>query len=133
MFMIGRFAGTALMRYLPPARLLAIFASVALALVSVALIMPGRVGTDALVATAFFMSIMFPTIFALGLRGLDDADRKIASSFLVMAIIGGATLTVVMGAISDAAGIHRAMIVPILCFAVVLGFARYTRTLRTAV
>ena len=133
MFMIGRFAGTALMRYLPPARLLAIFASVALALVSVALIMPGRVGTDALVATAFFMSIMFPTIFALGLRGLDDADRKIASSFLVMAIIGGATLTVVMGAISDAAGIHRAMIVPILCFAVVLGFARYTRRLRTAV
>jgi FHS family L-fucose permease-like MFS transporter len=133
MFMMGRFAGTALMRYLPPARLLAIFASVALALVSVALIMPGRVGTDALVATAFFMSIMFPTIFALGLRGLDDADRKIASSFLVMAIIGGATLTVVMGAISDAAGIHRAMIVPILCFAVVLGFARYTRTLRTAV
>jgi MFS transporter, FHS family, L-fucose permease len=133
MFMIGRFAGTALMRYLPPARLLAIFASVAFALVTVALIMPGRVGTDALVATAFFMSIMFPTIFALGLRGLDDSDRKIASSFLVMAIIGGATLTVVMGAISDAAGIHRAMIVPIVCFAVVLGFARYTRTLRTAV
>ena len=133
MFMIGRFAGTALMRYLSPARLLAIFASVALALVTVALLMPGRVGADALVATAFFMSIMFPTIFALGLRGLDDADRKIASSFLVMAIIGGATLTVVMGAISDAAGIHRAMIVPILCFAVVLGFARYTRKLRTAV
>ena len=133
MFMIGRFAGTALMRYVPPARLLGIFAAVALALVTVALILPGRIGTDSLVATAFFMSIMFPTIFALGLRGLDDADRKIASSFLVMAIIGGATLTVAMGAISDAAGIHRAMIVPILCFAVVLGFARYTRTLRTAV
>jgi FHS family L-fucose permease-like MFS transporter len=132
-FMIGRFAGTALMRYLPPARLLAIFASVALALVTVALTIPGRVGTDALVATAFFMSIMFPTIFALGLRGLDDNDRKIASSFLVMAIIGGATLTVVMGAISDAAGIHRAMIVPIVCFAVVLGFASYTGTLRTPV
>jgi FHS family L-fucose permease-like MFS transporter len=133
MFMIGRFAGTALMRYLPPARLLAIFASVAMALVVVALLIPGRIGTDALVATAFFMSIMFPTIFALGLRGLDDAERKTASSFLVMAIIGGATLTVVMGAISDAAGINRAMIVPILCFAVVLGFARYTRKLRTAV
>jgi FHS family L-fucose permease-like MFS transporter len=50
-----------------------------------------------------------------------------------MAIIGGATLTVVMGAISDAAGIHRAMIVPILCFAAVLGFACYTRRLSTAV
>ena len=132
-FMIGRFAGTALMRYIAPARLLAIFASVALALVTVAVVFPGRIGIDALVATAFFMSIMFPTIFALGLRGLDDDERKLASSFLVMAIIGGATLTIVMGAISDAAGIHRAMIVPTLCFAVVLGFAAYTRKLHTAV
>jgi FHS family L-fucose permease-like MFS transporter len=132
-FMIGRFAGTALMRYIAPARLLAIFASIALALVTLAVVFPGRIGIDALVATAFFMSIMFPTIFALGLRGLDDDERKVASSFLVMAIIGGATLTVVMGAISDAAGIHRAMIVPTLCFAVVLGFAVYTRKLHTAV
>jgi MFS transporter, FHS family, L-fucose permease len=132
-FMIGRFAGTALMRYIAPARLLAIFASIALALVTVAVVFPGRIGIDALVATAFFMSIMFPTIFALGLRGLDDDERKVASSFLVMAIIGGATLTVVMGAISDAAGIHRAMLVPTLCFAVVLGFAGYTRKLHTAV
>lgn len=132
-FMIGRFAGTALMRYIAPARLLAIFAAIALGLVTVAVVFPGRIGIDALVATAFFMSIMFPTIFALGLRGLDDDERKVASSFLVMAIIGGATLTVVMGAISDAAGIHRAMTVPIVCFAVVLGFAGYTRRFRTAV
>jgi FHS family L-fucose permease-like MFS transporter len=132
-FMIGRFAGTGLMRYVAPARLLAVFASIASALVSAALLVPGRVGVAALVATAFFMSIMFPTIFALGLRGLDDDERKIASSFLVMAIIGGATLPAVMGAISDAAGIHRAMVVPILGFAVVLGFAIYTRKLRAAV
>jgi MFS transporter, FHS family, L-fucose permease len=133
LFMLGRFAGTALMRYVAPARLLAGFALIALVLTSVALLFPGRTGVGALVAAAFFMSIMFPTIFALGLRGLDDHERKSAASFLVMAIIGGATLTVVMGAISDAAGIHRAMIVPLLCFAVVLGFAAYTRRLRTAV
>jgi FHS family L-fucose permease-like MFS transporter len=133
LFMLGRFAGTALMRYVAPARLLASVALTALALVTVALLVPGRTGAGALVATSFFMSIMFPTIFALGLRGLDDEARKTAASFLVMAIIGGATLTVVMGAISDAAGIHRAMIVPILCFAAVLGFACYTRRLRTAV
>jgi fucose permease len=60
------------------------------------------------------MSIMFPTIFALGLRGLGDDDRKLGSSFLVMAIIGGAILTAAMGAVSDAAGIHRAMGVPIV-------------------
>jgi FHS family L-fucose permease-like MFS transporter len=133
LFMCGRFAGTALMRFLSPARLLATFALVALALAAVAMLFPGRVGIAALVATGFFMSIMFPTIFALGLRGLDDEARKSASSFLVMAIVGGATLTLLMGAISDAAGIHRAMIVPLLCFAIVLAFARYTRTLHTAV
>jgi FHS family L-fucose permease-like MFS transporter len=133
LFMIGRFAGTALMRVIPPARLLGLFASIALALVAVALFFPGPVGVGALVITAFFMSISFPTIFALGLRGLSDEDRKSASSFLVMAIIGGATLTVLMGAISDALGIHRAMIVPIVCFAVVRLFAGYTRKLTTAV
>jgi MFS transporter, FHS family, L-fucose permease len=133
LFMLGRFAGTVLMRFIAPARLLASFAVIALALVSVALLSPGRGGADALVATSFFMSIMFPTIFALGLRGLEDEVRKSAASFLVMAIIGGATLTVAMGAISDVAGIHRAMIVPIACFAAVLGFALYTRRLRTAV
>lgn len=133
LFMCGRFAGTALMRFLSPARLLATFALVALALAAVAMLFPGRVGIAALIATGFFMSIMFPTIFALGLRGLEDEARKTASSFLVMAIVGGATLTLLMGAISDAAGIHRAMIVPLLCFATVLAFARYTRTLHTAV
>jgi FHS family L-fucose permease-like MFS transporter len=133
LFMTGRFAGTALMRYLSPARLLAAFAAIAFGLVTLALCFPDRAGVAALVATSFFMSIMFPTIFALGLRGLSDEARKSAASFLVMAIIGGAILTLAMGAISDVAGIHRAMAVPMLCFAVVLGFAGYTRTLRTAV
>jgi FHS family L-fucose permease-like MFS transporter len=133
LFMCGRFAGTALMRFLAPARLLATFALVAVALAAIAMLLPGRIGIAALIATGFFMSIMFPTIFALGLRGLDDEERKTASSFLVMAIVGGATLTLIMGAISDAAGIHRAMIVPLLCFATVLAFARYTGRLNTAV
>lgn len=133
LFMCGRFAGTALMRTLTPPKLLAIFAACALALASVAVLFPGRVGVTALIAASFFMSIMFPTIFALGLRGLSDEVRKSASSFLVMAIVGGAILTLLMGAISDAGGIHRAMIVPALCFAVVLAYAGYTRTLRSPV
>lgn len=126
-FMLGRFIGTALMRYLAPARLLAIFAVINITLVTIAVLVPGKVGTYALVVTSFFMSVMFPTIFALGLRGLDDDDRKLGSSFLVMAIIGGALLTAAMGAVSDLAGIHRAMAVPILSFAVVLAFALKTR------
>jgi FHS family L-fucose permease-like MFS transporter len=133
LFMIGRFTGTALMRVLPPARLLALFATIALTLVAIAVFLPGAIGVGALVATSFFMSIHFPTIFALGLRGLGDEARKTASSLLIMAIIGGAILTVAMGAVSDAMGIHRAMLVPTVCFAIVLVFASHTRKLTTAV
>jgi MFS transporter, FHS family, L-fucose permease len=133
LFMVGRFAGTASMRIVSPARLLALFALVGAVLAGVAWIFPGAAGLYGLVATGFFMSIMFPTIFALGLRGLDDEERKAGSSILVMAIIGGAVLTAVMGAISDHAGIHNAMVVPVLCFLVVLGFALFSARLRSAV
>jgi len=65
---------------------------------------------------------MFPTIFALGVSGLGEA-RKLASSVLVMAIVGGAVLTPAMGALSGIAGINGSMAVPLVCFAVVLAFA----------
>jgi MFS transporter, FHS family, L-fucose permease len=126
-FMIGRFVGTWLMRYIVPSRLLAVFAAVDIALVSVAILVPGRVGVYALVINSFFMSIMFPTIFALGLNGLDEEERKLGSSFLVMAIIGGAILPAAMGAVSDAAGIQHAMAVPMLCFVAVIVFAVHAR------
>ena len=124
LFMLGRFAGAALMRYVAPARLLATYALINAALCTVAVGLPGPVGLYALVAASFFMSIMFPTIFALGLDGLDDEKRKLGSSLLVMSIIGGAILTAVMGATSDAFGIHWAMAVPLFSFAIVLVFAR---------
>ena len=123
LFMVGRFVGTALLRYLPPARLLGIFAMINLALCSIAVASPHTVGVYALVASSFFMSVMFPTIFALGLEGLGDDERKLGSSLIVMAIIGGAILTALMGAVSDQAGIHWAMAVPAVCFAVILWFA----------
>lgn len=123
LFMVGRFVGTALLRYLPPARLLGIFALVNLALCSIAVASPHSVGVYALVASSLFMSVMFPTIFALGLEGLGDDERKLGSSLIVMSIIGGAILTALMGAVSDQAGIHWAMAVPALCFAVILWFA----------
>jgi MFS transporter, FHS family, L-fucose permease len=123
-FMLGRFAGAALMRYVAPARLLATYALINAVLCTVAVGLPGPVGLYALVAASFFMSIMFPTIFALGLDGIDDEKRKLGSSLLVMSIIGGAILTAVMGATSDAFGIHWAMAVPLFSFAIVLTFAR---------
>ncbi len=122
LFTIGRFAGTALMKYVAPWRLLALYAIAGVCLTASAIAAPGRVGLYALVCTSFFMSIMFPTIFALGLRGVESA-RKLASSLLVMAIIGGAVLTPLMGAVSGRAGIHWSMAVPLVSFLVVAGFA----------
>ncbi|HEX7731900.1 MAG TPA: glucose/galactose MFS transporter, partial [Rhodanobacter sp.] len=122
-FMAGRFVGTALMRYLAPVRLLLAFAAINVALTLYALLRPGMGGAWALVACSFFMSVMYPTIFALGVEGMDDDERKLGSALLVMTIIGGAVLTAAMGAVSDLAGIARALGVPALSFAVVAWFA----------
>jgi len=126
LFMAGRFAGAALMRRVPPARLLALFAAADALLAAIAIAMPGRIGLSALIASSFFMSVMYPTIFALAVSGLGEV-RKLASSVLVMAIVGGAVLTPAMGAISGSAGINWAMAVPLAGFAVVLGFALNAR------
>lgn len=122
LFGIGRFAGTALMGRIAPPRLLAIFAVVSAVLASVAGIVGGQVGLYALVLASLFMSIQFPTIFALGMDGLGPL-RRAGASLIIMAIIGGAVLTGLMGHISDLAGIDTAMLVPAACFLVVLGFA----------
>ncbi|XQA72883.1 L-fucose:H+ symporter permease [Xanthomonas sacchari] len=132
LFMAGRFIGTALLRFLAPARLLGVFALLNLLLCAVAVALPGWIGLYALVASSLFMSVMFPTIFALGLDGLDDDARKLGASLIVMAIIGGAALTAVMGAVSDHAGIHWALAVPAIGFAVILGFALHAARNRVA-
>jgi FHS family L-fucose permease-like MFS transporter len=119
-FMVGRFAGTFFMRYIDAARLLSIYSAISILLLVVALTTKGNVALYAVMAVPFFMSIMFPTIFALGIKGLGE-ETKIASSFLVMAIIGGGVAPLFMGLISDKTGsIQMAYIVPLLCFAVVL-------------
>ncbi|HEY4091246.1 MAG TPA: L-fucose:H+ symporter permease [Luteibacter sp.] len=122
-FMAGRFAGAAIMKYLRPARVLASFAIVNVALAAFAAFVPGHLGIYALVASSFFMSIMYPTIFALGVEGRGDTERKFGASLLVMAIVGGAVVTAVMGATSDHVGIALAMLVPMLCFLAIFLFA----------
>jgi len=130
LFMCGRFAGAALLRKVSAARLLAVFALLDLVLCLVAVALPGWVGLYALVGVSVFMSIMFPTIFVLGLNGLGDDQRKLGASLLVMAIIGGALLPPLMGGVSDFAGIHWSIIVPAACFVLILAFAlRAPRTL----
>lgn len=129
-FMAGRFAGAALMKHLRPARLLGTFAAINVALAAFAAFVPGQMGIYALVASSFFMSIMYPTIFALGIEGRGDTERKFGASLLVMSIVGGAVLTAVMGATSDRLGIAHAMIVPMLCFVAILAFASIRREAR---
>lgn len=121
-FMIGRFSGAALMTRVAPERLLAFYAVANVVLTIVAILYPGKIGLYALVASSFFMSVMYPAIFALGVRGFGEA-KKLASSLLVMAIIGGAVLTAAMGAMSDAFGIAQAMWVPTVAYLAVLFFA----------
>jgi FHS family L-fucose permease-like MFS transporter len=121
-FMLGRFAGTVIMKYIDPAKLLSIYAVINIVLLIVALTATGHVALYALMAVPFFMSIMFPTIFALGIKGLGE-ETKIASSFLVMSIIGGGVAPLFMGLISDKTGsIQMAYIVPLICFLVILYF-----------
>ena len=127
LFMVGRFIGTALMGKFNPLRLLTVYSLVNIALCAIGLLAGGVVGTAALLAASFFMSIMFPTIFAASIRGLGDLT-KLGSSLIVMAIIGGAVFTNLMGLISDKTGhIRFAMIVPLVCFVVIAAFAARSR------
>jgi FHS family L-fucose permease-like MFS transporter len=122
-FMIGRFAGSALMGVIRPAPLLAVFAVAGVLLCVVATLAGGMVGIVALIASSFFMSIMYPTIFAETVAGL-GTRAKSAAALLVMAIVGGAFFPAVMGLVSDRTGsMVNAMAVPAICFLVVLGFA----------
>lgn len=122
-FMAGRFFGTFLMNYIKASKLLAIYSIINIVLLTVALSASGDTALYALVATPFFMSIMYPTIFALGIKGLGE-ETKVASSFLVMAILGGAIGPLFMGMVSDGSGsMQTAYIIPMLCFIVTLYFA----------
>ena len=88
----------------------------------------GLAGVVLLVAISACLSLMFPTIYGLAIGGLGE-DTKIAASGLIMAILGGALLTAVMGQVSDSWGIHAAFAVPLVCFLII---ARYGMTIRRA-
>jgi FHS family L-fucose permease-like MFS transporter len=120
-FAIGRFSSAWLMRQFSARLLLGIYAGVNVALGLVAVTRPSWLGVGCLLTTSLFMSIMFPTIFALGLKGMGDRT-KTAGSLLVMAILGGAALTKVMGILADTQGLQTAYLVPVFCY---VGVALY--------
>lgn len=122
-FMTGRFFGTFLMvEMVKPARLLSIYALINIALCAVAMFATGIPALVAVIGIAFFMSIMFPTIFSLGIKDL-GTDTEYGSSLIIMSIVGGAILPPVFGWIADSTGnIQLAYSVPLVCFAVILYF-----------
>lgn len=123
-FVCGRFAGTWLMKYFASARLLFSYALACAGLSAVAMFAGGMAGVAAVIGIAFFMSIMFPTIFALGIHGA-GADTEMGSSLIIMSIVGGAVLPLVFGFISDAThNLQYGYAAPLLCFFVIAWFAR---------
>lgn len=119
---LGRFVGTSLMKFVAPSRLLAIYGAINVVLLGIAIARPGMQGAYAIVASSFFLSVMFPTIFALGLKGLGP-NTKLAGSLLVMAIAGGAIFPPLLGLIAkDTGSVADGYIVPLAGFVVVSAY-----------
>ena len=121
--MLGRFSGAFIQARVRPERMLAWYGAANVVLCLVAALASGWLAVGSLWMTSFFMSIMFPTIFALGVRDLRE-DTELGASFLIMSIIGGALIAPLTGLLSEhLGGIHLAMSIPALCFLVCTGFA----------
>ncbi len=115
-FGVGRFSAAWLMKFVRPNLMMGIYSLINLGLVAVGVLLPGWIGLWAIFLTSFFMSVMFPTIFALGLRDLGP-NTKIGGSMIVMGIVGGAALTPLMGFVSGRTGsMAMAMLVPLACY-----------------
>lgn len=111
-FTAGRFVSTWLMRYLSGSMLLGIYSVINTAICAIAVFWPGWLGVGCLIAVSFFMSIMYPTIFALGVKGLGQRTKS-GSAFIVMAIVGGAAVPLLMGLVP---GVAESYMVPAVCF-----------------
>ncbi len=118
LFLLGRFTGSFILRVTKAHNMLGLYSFINVILMFVVVANLGWISVAAVFLSFFFMSIMFPTIFSLGIFGLGEKS-KIASSFIVMAIMGGAVLPKVMGAIGDAEGMSAGYVVPAVCFMVI--------------
>lgn len=123
MFGVGRFASAYVMKFIQPARLMGIYSVINIVLVALAVLHPGWPGIWAIFLTSFFMSSMFPTIFALGVQGLGD-NSKVGGSLIVMAIVGGAVLTPLMGLIADSTkNLALAYCIPLAAYLIIAAYS----------
>ena len=129
-FGAGRFTATYLMKYVPATRLMGIYGVINTALVVLAVVYPGWMGVGALFLTSFFMSCMFPTIFALGIKELGP-HTKVGGSIIIMSIIGGACAPPAMGLIFQAThSMAIAMLVVMVCYIFITYYAFYGSKVR---
>jgi len=119
LFMAGRFFGTFLLKFIARHKLLTIYAVLCTLLCAIAILGKGEYVVYALGGLGFFMSIMFPTIFALGVKDLGH-HMKLGASFIIMAIAGGAVFPPIMGIIADSIGVQISFVIPCFCFVIVL-------------
>ena len=117
--MIGRFLGAGLLRRIKPGNLLGLCAICAATLLSASMILGGHTAMWSILSVGLFNSIMFPTIFSLGVAELGPLTGS-GSGILTMAIVGGAVLPVIQGVIADRVGIHHAFFLPLLCYLYIL-------------
>jgi len=129
LFTAGRFCGSALISRFKPQLVLATYAIINVALTAVCM-RGGMVGLYAMFGTFFFMSVMFPTIFALGIRGLGDYT-KLGSSLIVMSIVGGAIAAPFMGHIADTHSMKAGFVVPLVCFVLIALYGLVWQKLET--
>ncbi|MFK2903100.1 L-fucose:H+ symporter permease [Dyella ginsengisoli] len=113
--MLGRFAGSWIMAWFSPRKLLALFAAINTVLVATTMLTTGNVAMYSVIAVGLFNSIMFPTIFALGIERLGPMTSK-ASSLLIMAIVGGALIPQLQGMLADRFGLQHAFVLPLACY-----------------
>lgn len=120
--MIGRFLGVPVLRRIKAGHVLAVCATAAAALVTASMIASGHAAMWTILAVGFFNSIMFPTIFSLGVAELGPLTGN-GSGLLNMAIVGGAVLPLIQGAIADRFGLHHAFVLPVICYLYIFFFA----------
>jgi len=115
--MVGRFLGSAIQRYIKPGTMLGFNAIFAAALVIISMLTNGNIAMWAMLSVGLFNSIMFPTIFSLGVAGMGKHTSQ-ASGIIITGIVGGAIIPMMQGGLADyVTGLHHAFLIPVLCYA----------------
>ena len=127
-FSIGRFVCTALMTIFSPASVLGVMASIASVLCCLTIFKGGHMGAYSLVGMSGCMSLMFPTLYGMSMQNLEKHDISLGGSCMIMAIIGGAVLTPVIGFVSDISNIQTAFVIPFIGFMYLVWFCHSVKT-----